>query len=49
MARSKTQATANAGESVKKEKHSSIAGLQASNTTWESNLVVPQKIVNSST
>jgi len=42
--------TADTGEDVEKEEHSSNAGgLQDGNTTLEISLAVPQKIINSST
>jgi hypothetical protein len=45
----KTQMTAYAGEDVEKEEQSLLMGLQAGTTSLEINLVVSQKIRNSST
>jgi hypothetical protein len=46
--RSKIQVTADAGEDVEKEEHSSLlVGLQAYTTTLEISLAVPQKIGHS--
>jgi hypothetical protein len=50
MAKIKNFVTADTVEDVKKEEHSSIAGvLQAGTTTLEISLAVPQKIEHSTT
>jgi hypothetical protein len=48
--RSKTQVTADAGEDVEKDEHSSLlVGLQTGTSSLEISLAVPQKIGHSTT